>query len=413
MTAATPSARAADVRWVAAEWARAGFTHAHVQPLFAPPGGAPLATTDALSLTLWRTLVPTPLHAMVRLWVLGHPVPASWCQQALPAWRDWAARGWVEARDRAIAPCASVSFHDGTPLVADPPHAKPEADHVMGATTATLLLERCLLPGPHLATLDLGTGSGLLALRLAASSQHVTATDVNPRALAYARLNTRLAKASHVRIVHGNGFSGLRPSGFDLVVGNLPFVLSPERRFVYRDGTPLEGVRDSGPDTLTAALVQQVGKHLCAGGFAQFLVQWPHPADLVDAGNPAAIGRAEENHLAGWLSGNGCHALFWRFGSQTLEAHALTWSAGAARDTASARVRRIGRWITGLRAAGVGAVSTGLVTLKRSDEGDRPFMRLEDVDPPQAPCGAALKDRFERWVRASRRGPRRKKNAFP
>lgn len=73
--------------------------------------------------------------------------------------------------------------------------------------------------------LDLGTGSGCLAVTLALElpKATVTAVDISERALGVARRNADRLGAS-VRFVHSDLFSGLGGERFDVIVSNPPYV---------------------------------------------------------------------------------------------------------------------------------------------------------------------------------------------
>lgn len=89
----------------------------------------------------------------------------------------------------------------------------------------TLALER--LPeagGPRV--VDLGTGSGVLALALAVERPDCTviAIDRSIAALSIAETNARELGLSNIEFRHGDWCSGLDPEEFDLIVANPPYV---------------------------------------------------------------------------------------------------------------------------------------------------------------------------------------------
>lgn len=72
--------------------------------------------------------------------------------------------------------------------------------------------------------LDLGTGSGIQAVFVAARGFAVTATDVNPEAVRCAQLNALLNRVEDkVRVLEGDLFAPVEGEDFDLVIFNPPF----------------------------------------------------------------------------------------------------------------------------------------------------------------------------------------------
>lgn len=76
--------------------------------------------------------------------------------------------------------------------------------------------------------LDLGTGSGALAVEAARLGARVTAVDISWRALATAWCNA-LLNGQLIRVHHGDLASAVPDRRFDLVVTNPPYVPAPPR----------------------------------------------------------------------------------------------------------------------------------------------------------------------------------------
>ncbi|MCZ0206347.1 methyltransferase [Streptomyces sp. UMAF16] len=86
---------------------------------------------------------------------------------------------------------------------------------------------RAEAPPPGSRVLDVGTGSGALALAAARQGAEVTAVDVSRQAVWTARLNAWLSRLP-VRIRRGNLFAPVRGRAFDLILANPPYVPAPE-----------------------------------------------------------------------------------------------------------------------------------------------------------------------------------------
>jgi release factor glutamine methyltransferase len=93
-----------------------------------------------------------------------------------------------------------------------------------------LLIELALaaLPADHPADmLDLGTGSGIIAITLAVERprSRVVAVDVSPEALAIAQENAERLSARNLRLLQGDWLTPLPPyERYDLIVSNPPYI---------------------------------------------------------------------------------------------------------------------------------------------------------------------------------------------
>jgi release factor glutamine methyltransferase len=121
-----------------------------------------------------------------------------------------------------------------------------------------LLVDEALahLPrGEPRAVLDLGTGSGAIALAIKheRTEASVTATDVNAAALTVARANAERLGLD-VRFVQSSWFAALAGERFDLIVCNPPYVASDHRAFATLAYEPRLAL-DGGADGLDALRV--------------------------------------------------------------------------------------------------------------------------------------------------------------
>ncbi len=74
--------------------------------------------------------------------------------------------------------------------------------------------------------LDLGTGSGILAICLAKECPHlqITACDISPQALVVAQKNADQHQVSHIQFLQSNWFDSIPPTNFDLIISNPPYI---------------------------------------------------------------------------------------------------------------------------------------------------------------------------------------------
>lgn len=172
------------------------------------------------------------------------------------------------SRGCPVAYVTGVREFYGRPFAVTPDVLVPRPD------TETLVEEAIALikhEGAKI-VLDLGTGSGIIAVTLAleAPETTVTATDESPAALAVARGNAQRLGA-RVSFFEGSWFDALAqegaPQSFNLIVSNPPYIdpadshmaaLSFEPRGALTD--EVDGLQD------LRAIIERAPQHLAAGG---------------------------------------------------------------------------------------------------------------------------------------------------
>ncbi|MGW0399843.1 HemK2/MTQ2 family protein methyltransferase [Streptomyces sp. NPDC003002] len=124
-------------------------------------------------------------------------------------------------------------------LIALPGVYSPQAD--------TRLLAEALSQehlGPGVDVLEIGTGTGALALHAALTGARVTAVDVSWPAVVSARLNA-LRLRLPLRVLHGDFAARGRGRRYDMILANPPYVPSPCAELPSRGA---ERAWDAGPD---------------------------------------------------------------------------------------------------------------------------------------------------------------------
>ena len=331
-----PGALLADAPRVRDALASAGWSSESLEDLLGPGYRSHLDRGEGAPL-LRRTSGGSALARLARALVVGAPaepgvLPPSWL---LPD-------GTAAVRLQALP-------HGGLDVTVphDPGNAASTValDQVLGAGAASLTLAAATPRTAVQRALDVGCGQGLQALLAASHAGQVVATDRNPRAVAYTRLAAAL-NGAEVDAREGDLLSPVAGAAFDLVVSNPPFVVSPGRRYTYRDAG-LDG------DEVSRRLVAEIPSVLAPGGHAVLLVNWLHLA-----------GEDGDARVRSWFEGTGCDGWVVQRELADPEEYVTAWL----RDTdESAFDSLFDEWVDAL--SGVEAVAFGVVALHRRTDG--------------------------------------------
>ena len=280
-----------------------------------------LPALRAVRAALAAGAAPSPVAVLTALFMLGDPVPATALDAALP--RTTAAgataiglvgepdesgcvRALVDLRPHeAVDDAGEVRWWVASDLGELVTGRALAPDHVLGVGGAGLTLAGLTPRTPVRTALDLGCGCGIQTLYLLRHAEHVVATDISARALAFTAFNAALAgvsvtgapgagsdiapssgldseadaasesgsDAGHLELLHGSLLEPVAGRRFDLIASNPPFVLTPPA--VREAGLPLMEYRDAGGPILPG-LVAGLGEHLEPGASAVMLGNWEH-----------------------------------------------------------------------------------------------------------------------------------------
>jgi len=183
---------------------------------------------------------------------------------------------------------------------------RPETEIVVSVALDELDRLAGFRPLP-LRCLDLGTGTGAIALSLVSEYPEVTvvATDASMEALALAHQNrSQLAEPlrDRLEIRQGDWYGALAATGcvtspvvpFDLICANPPYLSEAEWREVdpvVRDYDPVEALVAGAVGTEQIELILAgASKHLTGGGSLVVEIGWKHGADVMRLATSAGAG---------------------------------------------------------------------------------------------------------------------------
>jgi SAM-dependent methyltransferase len=289
------------------------------------------------------------LAALVTLFALGKRLPLKVAHRALQPARleEIQETGLVSLNGQWVIPNHLLLPHRHL-LIAGDGHRPGDQNVVSSFSEPSLMLARLTPRVAARSLLDLGTGSGVLALLGAEHCGGVTAIDINRRALMFARFNARLNEIPDIELLEGSWFEPVAGRRFDLILGNPPYVISPDREFTFRDS----GLRGTA---LLDGLVRQTAEHLEPGGLGILLCSWPHASedDWADAPRSAA-------------AGTGCDALIFCHATLDPLDYSVSWNTPPVRFLSPDSLREtVARWLGYYTDIGAGALSYGAVILRR------------------------------------------------
>lgn len=269
-------------------------------------------------------------------------------------------------------------------------------DHVLGIGHASRSLAQFTHRAPVARALDLGTGCGIQTFHLLAHAQHVTATDISERALAFTAFNLLLnAKAlgidlgspqDRVELKLGSLLEPVASEHFDLVVSNPPFVITPrqeqetaDQQFTYRDGG-LAG------DAIVSTLVKTLPSVLNPGGTAQMLGNWEIPQISATTDDNAEPENAQNNwseRLYEWL---GSDTEAWVIQREELDPaqYAEIWLRDSS-ETANPQAfdTAYSNYLADFASRNVGSIGFGMIWLRKPHTNQQPLLqRFEEITYP-------------------------------
>jgi release factor glutamine methyltransferase len=181
-------------------------------------------------------------------------------------------RAWLIAHDRDVLTVAQLDAIES--LIARRANGEPVAyilgerefygfsfkvtpDVLIPRPETELLVEAALKHLPENIScriLDLGTGSGAVAITLALLRplSTVLAVDASPEALAIAQENARRLGAANVECASGNWFAALAVKNFDIIVSNPPYIAATDPHLTSGDlrFEPRQALASGGADGL-------------------------------------------------------------------------------------------------------------------------------------------------------------------
>ena len=311
-----------------------------------------------------RTSAPSEIHTLIRWFWVGLPQPRTEAESRVSKelLSLLVQSGLLEVEGENLRPTAMLLPVDEFIVAADHPSAmeRQASDLVLWPNPTSKFLSRFAIRRRSRATLDLGTGSGILSLVASDFSDSVTATDLNVRAIDFARFNAGLNGIENIEAIAGDCFQPVSGRKFDLILSNPPFFITPQADYLFCDNTmELDG--------LCRRLIKDAPGHLNEDGYMEMLCEWAQ-----------IKGQPWEERVAEWLQQTGCDGWVMKGLTQDPEEYAQHRIRETSPDT-SQDAANYAKYLDYYRRRGVEAIHDGLIVLRRR-EGQN-FVRIEEVPP--------------------------------
>ena len=399
--AAAPTVLTAEIAALGTDLRESRYVTEHLEEVLGAVASAALRREDPAPARRRLAGSTDPAATLLALFVLGETLPAARVAAALPTLGLEGAQrlGLVTPADGpaadgpdghtadgpAAGPRSVRALVDLAPYAAEddagPLHwwiasdlselatgAPLSPEHVLGVGGASLTLARITPRTPVGRVLDLGCGGGIQAMHASRHAEHVVATDLSERALAFAAFNAAL-NGIELDLRRGSLLEPVAGEVFDLVVSNPPFVITPRAGddehdpWTYRDG-------GRAGDTLLAELLAQLPAHLAPGASAVMLGNW----EITDEEDGFAHPRA-------WLEpalADGVDAWVLQRDREDPAEYAGTWARDGGITPRDHRWDAlIDAWLEDFASRAVEGIGFGYLLLRRPDAGRRGLLRTE------------------------------------
>jgi methylase of polypeptide subunit release factors len=316
-----------------------------------------------------RTSSPTEVNALLRWFWLGRTQSAAEIASLLSEefLSLLLASGLLDLYEGTYTPAAMLLPFDKFLVASDHPSSieAQQAEMVLWPNPTSKFLGRFAVRSHSRATLDLGTGSGILSLGVAHHSDRIIATDITERAALFARFNARLNGVESIQVLVGDCFAPVAGQTFDLILSNPPFFITPQTDFVFCEN-------DMELDGLCRRLVKEAPAHLNEGGYLQMLCEWAQIS-----------GQPWEERVAEWLEGTGCDAWVMKGLTQDPAEYAQHRIKEIMQEPEKDAELYQG-YMNYYRQRGVEAIHDGLIVMRKRTTGPN-WVRIEEV--PKTPTG--------------------------